>query len=140
MSTATRAMTLLTLTCIVACNDASAPSPRLVPDYAIIPVTQWSGGVVRVRAQGLSLTSPPTRLLISIPVNASAGADEIVRRRKRLKYRSWHRGTKEMDLLLGPFADACLDGFDAPQLARSFSHTEPAQKYARPQASPCSPA
>ncbi len=50
-------------------------------------------------------------------MNASAGADEIVRRRKRLKYRSWHRGTKEMDLLLGPFADACLDGFEAPQLA-----------------------
>ena len=33
-----------------------------------------------------------------------AGADDLVRRRKRLKFRSWHRGTKEMDLLLGPFA------------------------------------
>jgi antitoxin CptB len=46
-----------------------------------------------------------------------AGADDLVRRRKRLKYRSWHRGTKEMDLLLGPFADACLDEFDAGLLA-----------------------
>ncbi len=27
-------------------------------------------------------------------------------REKRLIYRSWHRGTKELDLLLGPFADA----------------------------------
>lgn len=27
-------------------------------------------------------------------------------RRKRLVYRSWHRGTKEMDMLLGKFADA----------------------------------
>ena len=44
------------------------------------------------------------------------GEDEVVRRRKRLKYRSWHRGTKEMDLLLGPFADSCLDGFDDRQL------------------------
>lgn len=44
------------------------------------------------------------------------GGDELVRRRKRLKFRSWHRGTKEMDLLLGPFADACLDGFDATLL------------------------
>jgi antitoxin CptB len=26
-------------------------------------------------------------------------------RRKRLIYRSWHRGTREMDLLLGSFAD-----------------------------------
>ena len=50
-------------------------------------------------------------------MSAIDGADDVVRRRKRLKYRSWHRGTKEMDLLLGPFADACLDGFDAALLA-----------------------
>jgi len=50
-------------------------------------------------------------------VSANNGEDDLVRRRKRLKFRSWHRGTKEMDLLLGPFADACLDGFDAPLLA-----------------------
>lgn len=29
-------------------------------------------------------------------------------RLKRLKMRSWRRGTKEMDLILGPFADAQL--------------------------------
>ena len=29
-------------------------------------------------------------------------------RLKRLKFRSWHRGTQEMDLLLGRFADAEL--------------------------------
>lgn len=27
-------------------------------------------------------------------------------RRKKALFRAWHRGTKEMDLLLGPFADA----------------------------------
>jgi antitoxin CptB len=32
--------------------------------------------------------------------------------RKRLKFRSWHRGTREMDLLLGRFADARLGVFD----------------------------
>ena len=31
-------------------------------------------------------------------------------RLKRLRIRSWRRGTKEMDLVLGPFADALLDG------------------------------
>jgi antitoxin CptB len=30
-------------------------------------------------------------------------ADE--NRRKRLKFRAWHRGMKEVDLILGPFAD-----------------------------------
>lgn len=30
----------------------------------------------------------------------------------RLRYRSWHRGTREMDLLLGPFADRHLGELD----------------------------
>lgn len=33
-------------------------------------------------------------------------------RLKRLKIRSWRRGTKEMDLLLGPFADGPLRDLD----------------------------
>jgi len=36
--------------------------------------------------------------------------------RRRLTYRSWHRGTKELDLLFGPFADACLSALDATAL------------------------
>ena len=39
--------------------------------------------------------------------------DELEIERKRLKFRSWHRGTREMDLLLGRFADQRLDAFDA---------------------------
>ncbi len=31
---------------------------------------------------------------------------------KQLKYHSWHRGTRENDLLLGKFADATLSHFD----------------------------
>lgn len=37
-------------------------------------------------------------------------------RLKRMKMRSWRRGTKEMDLVLGPWADAHLDGLNATQL------------------------
>ena len=33
-------------------------------------------------------------------------------RRKRLLFRSWHRGTREADLILGSFADENLAGFD----------------------------
>ena len=39
-------------------------------------------------------------------------------RRKRLRFRSWHRGTKEMDLLLGSFADRELSDMSAAQLDR----------------------
>lgn len=35
---------------------------------------------------------------------------------KRLHMRSWRRGTKEMDLILGPYADAHLAGMDAATL------------------------
>jgi antitoxin CptB len=31
-------------------------------------------------------------------------------RRRRLKFRCWHRGIREMDLVLGGFADAELGG------------------------------
>lgn len=38
-------------------------------------------------------------------------------RRKRLLFRSWHRGTKEADLLLGSFAEANLATFSPADLA-----------------------
>ena len=39
-------------------------------------------------------------------------------RRKRLLFRSWHRGTKEADLLLGSFAERHLGSFTPAQVAR----------------------
>lgn len=47
----------------------------------------------------------------------TAGEDIAVRR-KRLRYRAWHRGTKEMDLILGPFADAHTEAMDERNLNR----------------------
>lgn len=37
-------------------------------------------------------------------------------RRRRALYRSWRRGTREMDLLMGRFADAEIDRFDDAEL------------------------
>jgi antitoxin CptB len=45
-------------------------------------------------------------------------ADALAVRRKRLRFRSWHRGMKEVDLILGRFADQYLAQFDAGQLDR----------------------
>jgi len=64
--------------------------------------------------------------------------DDIEIRRRRAAYRACHRGTKEMDVILGRFAEAKLprmtaeelDGFERllalpdPQLAQWFSHGE----------------
>src|SRR2546423_9356877 len=43
-------------------------------------------------------------------------APDIDIRRKRLLFRSWHRGTREADLILGSFAEMYLAGFDEPRL------------------------
>lgn len=45
-------------------------------------------------------------------------ADDLALRRKRLRYRSWHRGLKEVDLILGRFADRHIEAFDSGQLDR----------------------
>ena len=44
---------------------------------------------------------------------SSDGLDD---RRKRLLFRCWHRGTREMDLILGRFADAEIAGLTDEEL------------------------
>jgi antitoxin CptB len=44
----------------------------------------------------------------------SAGLDE---RRRRLLFRSWRRGTREMDLILGRFAEAVIGELSEPEVA-----------------------
>ena len=39
-------------------------------------------------------------------------------RRKRLRFRAWHRGTREADLLFGGFADRHVGEMDGDQLSR----------------------
>jgi antitoxin CptB len=36
--------------------------------------------------------------------------------RKRLTFRAWHRGTREMDLLMGSFAEKYINNFDRDDL------------------------
>lgn len=38
-------------------------------------------------------------------------------RKRRIRFRAWHRGTKEADLLIGGFADRHLDGWGEDDLA-----------------------
>ena len=45
---------------------------------------------------------------------SSGGLDD---RRKRLLFRCWHRGTREMDLILGRFADSEISAMRDDELA-----------------------
>jgi len=56
---------------------------------------------------------------------SSGGLDD---RRKRLLFRCWHRGTREMDLILGRFADAeiaDLSDSDMAELERLIELPDP---------------
>lgn len=44
---------------------------------------------------------------------SSSGLDA---RRRKLLFRSWHRGMREMDLILGAFADARIDALTDAEL------------------------
>jgi antitoxin CptB len=48
-------------------------------------------------------------------IRSSGGLDD---RRKRLLFRCWHRGTREMDLILGRFADAEIANLSDDELAQ----------------------
>jgi antitoxin CptB len=41
---------------------------------------------------------------------------ELDPRRRKILFRCWHRGTKEMDLVFGRFADSEIDGLDNDDL------------------------
>lgn len=47
---------------------------------------------------------------------STAAGDDLETRRKRLLYRSIYRGNKENDILLGQFARAHINSFDAAEL------------------------
>lgn len=56
-----------------------------------------------------------TKATQAVVEKAAARADLDVRRRKLL-FRSWHRGMKEMDIILGQYSDEYIAGFSDAQL------------------------
>ena len=45
-------------------------------------------------------------------------SDGLDATRRKLLFRSWHRGMREMDLILGSFADAQIDALTGEELAQ----------------------
>jgi antitoxin CptB len=55
---------------------------------------------------------------------STRSSDGLDDRRKRLLFRCWHRGTREMDLILGRFADAEIAALGENELAQLESLIE----------------
>ncbi len=49
---------------------------------------------------------------------ADDDSDSLAVRRRRVRFRCWHRGTREADLVLGRFADSCVDQLDEAGLGQ----------------------
>jgi antitoxin CptB len=64
-------------------------------------------------ASGLSAFALESNMTGS--TRSSEGLDD---RRKRLLFRCWHRGTREMDLILGRFADSEIEKLSDGELAQ----------------------
>jgi antitoxin CptB len=47
---------------------------------------------------------------------STRSSDGLDVRRRRLLFRSWHRGTREADLIMGRFADVHIESFSAAEL------------------------
>jgi antitoxin CptB len=47
---------------------------------------------------------------------STKSSDGLDPRRRRLLFRSWHRGIREMDLIMGRFADAWIERLSEPEL------------------------
>lgn len=48
---------------------------------------------------------------------STRSSDGLDVRRKRILFRCWHRGTREMDLILGRFADSTISDLSESELA-----------------------
>ena len=46
-------------------------------------------------------------------MTGSRSSDGLDARRRKLLFRAWHRGMREMDLIMGRFADAAIERIDA---------------------------
>ena len=69
------------------------------------------------RVPGCVPKAPSGLLALSDMTGSSKSSDGLDPRRRKLLFRAWHRGSREMDLVMGPFADAWIDRLSEDELA-----------------------
>jgi antitoxin CptB len=75
-------------------------------------------------ADSIAISTPPgTSGLLALDwmrqmTGSTRSSDGLDDRRKRLLFRCWHRGTREMDLILGRFADTEIASLSDGELAQ----------------------
>jgi antitoxin CptB len=62
------------------------------------------------------MRSPGESGLLAFGLTMTDEQDETEIRKRRLSFRAWHRGTREMDLMLGRVTDAYIGEFDESEI------------------------
>lgn len=91
-------------------------------DFDKQPIIRTTAGLTFAEPEAIS-TSPGTSGLLAFAsggemTGSTRSSDGLDDRRKRLLFRCWHRGTREMDLILGRFADAEIANLSESELAQ----------------------
>jgi|SRR5919197_243785 antitoxin CptB len=68
-------------------------------------------------ARYMSLPGTVRAFGVAAMTGSSKSSNELDPRRRRLLFRAWHRGSREMDLIVGRFADAAIERMSEPELA-----------------------
>lgn len=73
---------------------------------------------ILLRTRYMKARSAPSGLLAfgAVVTGSAHSSDGLDPRRRRLLYRSWHRGTREMDLIMGRFADTAIADLSTAEL------------------------
>jgi antitoxin CptB len=73
---------------------------------------------ILLRTRYMKARPAPSGLLAfgAVVTGSTRSSDGLDPRRRRLLYRSWHRGTREMDLIMGRFADTAIADLSAAEL------------------------
>jgi len=79
----------------------------------------WKAMSLQLPAPCLRVSTPDGQGQMGTNMREAAGktGEPPAARLKRLQMRAWRRGTKEMDLILGPYADARLAGLSPDRLS-----------------------
>jgi antitoxin CptB len=90
--------------------------------FDTLPIIHTTAGLTFADADVIS-TPPGTSGLSALALDwtmtgSTRSSDGLDDRRKRLLFRCWHRGTREMDLILGRFADTEIAGLSEAELAQ----------------------
>jgi antitoxin CptB len=91
-------------------HSCNADTPDL-PGYKPVAAARVDD---RIKPRHVGLRLAMERPLMSGSALSSAALDE---RRRRILFRAWRRGVREMDLIMGRFADAHLPTMNEDELA-----------------------